>query len=188
MSCTILLLVAAGALTHVGSPLGFSTGADGPNRQRQQSKLQQSQQLQQRQQQQRRQASEQPSALKDLQVEKEVSDEELAAVWRLPAKDDSLGESEQGQAAKHAFWARQKATPLRDQAAQRSALRLPGLHEQVKRALHFHEDRLAREKAASDEFDPDNADHVATLMYRVFTLFVLWAGAMNAMAVWDPSL
>mmetsp|Transcript_80898 Transcript_80898/g.203498 ORF Transcript_80898/g.203498 Transcript_80898/m.203498 type:complete len:212 (+) Transcript_80898:55-690(+) len=190
--CAILVLAAAGALVWTGSSLGFSTGTGGSGRRR--SNLRQQQQPQQQQQQQQiRVDPEQPSSFVELrgvggQMESGVSEEQLAAVWRLPEKQGSPGELEQEPPAKHAFWARQKATPVHDQAEQRSALRLPGLHEQVKRALRFHEDRLAREKAANEDFDPDNADHVATLLYRIFTVFVLWAGAMNAMSVWEPTL
>mmetsp|Transcript_115684 Transcript_115684/g.289100 ORF Transcript_115684/g.289100 Transcript_115684/m.289100 type:complete len:223 (-) Transcript_115684:404-1072(-) len=192
------LLAAAGALALAGAPLGFSAGTGGPHGQRQrptprrplpqgqqQQPLQQ-QQPQQPQQEQQRQDLEQPSAFADLRgvgvpAETSVSDEQLAAVWRLPEQRGSSAESDPEQPAKHAFWARQKVTPRRDQAMDRSALRLPTLHKQVKRALQFHEDRLAREKAAKEEFDPDNADHVATLLYRIFTFFVLWTGAMGAM-------
>jgi len=189
MRCTILLLAAAATLAWAKASLGFSTGAGGTGGQQQRSKAQHQHRRQQQQQtQQMLQDPEQPSPFMDLRgvgvpMQSEVSEEQLAAVWRLPEK-----QLEQRPAATHAFWTRQKATPLRDQAAQRSALRLPKVHEQVKRVLRFHEDSVAREKAAKEEFDPDNTDHVATLLYRVFTIFVLWTGAMNAMTVWDPNL
>jgi len=205
-SCAIWLLAAVGALAWASAPLGFSSGTGGQGGQRQRLKhqqqprpqqheqlhlRQQQQQQHQQLQQQEQQEQQQKQSFVDLRgvgvpADGGVSEDQLAAVWRLPERQGSPTEGELAQ-KKHPFWTRQKATPARDQAAQRSALRLPGLHEQVKRALQFHEERLAREKAVKDEFDPDNADHVATLLYRVFTVFVLWAGAMNAMAVWGPN-